>query len=439
VRDGERDLRDDEAGRLGPQPPVPSGWRRRLRLAAIDIGPLRRHREFRLLFIGQGVSFFGSMFTYVALPYQAYQLTGSSLVVGLLSLAELVPLFGMALLGGALSDWRDRRLMVRFAELGFMGGTGVLLVNSLLDEPQLWVLFAVAPAMAGFDGIQRPSLDALIPRLVERDEIPAASALDAFRGDIGMVAGPAVAGILIAAFGLPVAYAVDFVTFAVSLVALTLMRAVPPPPGAQPPSVRRVLEGFRYAKSRPELVGTYAVDMVAMFFGMPMALFPAFAEELGGPGVLGLLYAAPSVGSFAVTLTSGWVSHVHRHGAAVVIAAMFWGLGILAFGLAPGLALALAGLVVAGAADMVSGIFRMTIWNQTIPDHLRGRLAGIEQISYSSGPMLGNLEAGVVGSLAGIRASAVSGGILCVVGVAVTAIFLPAFWRYDSRRQDERR
>jgi MFS family permease len=439
VRDGERDLRDDEAGRLGPQPPVPSGWRRRLKLAAIDIGPLRRHREFRLLFIGQGVSFFGSMFTYVALPYQAYQLTGSSLVVGLLALAELVPLFAMALLGGALSDWRDRRLMVRFAELGFMGGTGVLLVNSLLDEPQLWVLFAVAPAMAAFDGIQRPSLDALIPRLVERDEIPAASALDAFRGDIGMVAGPAVAGILIAAFGLPVAYAVDFVTFGVSLVALTLMRAVPPPPGAQPPSVRRVLEGFRYAKSRPELVGTYAVDMVAMFFGMPMALFPAFAEDLGGPGVLGLLYAAPSVGSFAVTLTSGWVSHVHRHGAAVVIAAMFWGLGIIAFGLAPGLALALAGLVVAGAADMVSGIFRMTIWNQTIPDHLRGRLAGIEQISYSSGPMLGNLEAGVVGSLAGIRASAVSGGILCVVGVAVTAFFLPAFWRYDSRRQDESR
>jgi MFS family permease len=179
--------------------------------------------------------------------------------------------------------------------------------------------------------------------------------------------------------------------------------------------------------------------MVAMFFGMPMALFPAFAEDLGGPGVLGLLYAAPSVGSFAVTLTSGWVSHVHRHGAAVVIAAMFWGLGIIAFGLAPGLALALAGLVVAGAADMVSGIFRMTIWNQTIPDHLRGRLAGIEQISYSSGPMLGNLEAGVVGSLAGIRASAVSGGILCVVGVAVTAFFLPAFWRYDSRRQDESR
>jgi MFS family permease len=350
-----------------------------------------------------------------------------------------VPLVGTALVGGALSDWRDRRLMVRFAELGLMLGTGVLLVNSLLPEPQLWVLFVVAPALAGLDGIQRPSLDALIPRLVERHEIPAASALDSFRGEIGMIAGPALAGVVIASAGLPALYGLDVVTFFASLVALTMMRAVPPPPGAAPPSLRRIAESFRYARSRQELVGTYAVDMAAMFFGMPMALFPAFAERLGGPEVLGLLYAAPSVGSFLATVTSGWVSRVHRHGAAVVVAAAVWGLGIRVFGLAPGLELALAGLVVAGAADMVSGIFRMTIWNQTIPDHLRGRLAGIEQVSYSSGPLLGNFEAGVVASLAGIRASAVSGGILCVVAVAVTAFFLPAFWRYDARGQDERR
>jgi MFS family permease len=408
-------------------------------VAAIDLGPLRRHREFRLLFIGQGVSFLGSTLTYVGIPYQAYQLSGSSLVVGLIALAELVPLVGTALVGGALSDWRDRRLMVRFAELGLMLGTGVLLLNSLVPEPQLWVLFVVAPALAGLDGIQRPSLDALIPRLVERDEIPAASALDSFRGEIGMIAGPALAGVVIASAGLPALYGLDVVTFFASLVALTMMRAVPPPPGAAPPSLRRIAEGFRYARSRQELVGTYAVDMAAMFFGMPMALFPAFAAKLGGPEVLGLLYAAPSVGSFLATLTSGWVSRVHRHGAAVIVAAAVWGLGILVFGLAPGLELALAGLVVAGAADMVSGIFRMTIWNQTIPDHLRGRLAGIEQISYSSGPLLGNFEAGVVASLAGIRASAVSGGILCVVAVAVTALFLPAFWRYDVRGQDERR
>jgi MFS family permease len=295
------------------------------------------------------------------------------------------------------------------------------------------VLFVVAAFAATFDGIQRPALDAMLPRLVERDEIPAAGALDTFRGEVAFVAGPAIAGVLIAAFGLPLLYGLDVATFFASLVAISLMRSMPPPEGAEPPSLRRVAEAFRYARSRPELMGTYVVDIVAMFFGMPMALFPAFAEKFGGAGVLGLLYAAPSVGSLLATITSGWVSRVHRHGAAVCIAAGVWGAGIVVFGFAPSLPLALAGLVVAGAGDMVSGIFRSTIWNQTIPDHLRGRLAGIEQISYSTGPLLGNVESGIVASFAGIRASAVSGGVLCIVGVAVATLLLPAFWRYDSR------
>ncbi len=218
-----------------------------------------------------------------------------------------------------------------------------------------------------------------------------------------------------------------------------MMRAVPPPENAERPSLRGILDGIRYARSRQELVGTYAVDVVAMFFGMPMALYPAFATEFGGPGVLGLLYAAPSAGALAATLTSGWVAGVHRHGMAVIVAATCWGLGITAFGLAPSLPIALAALAFAGGADMVSGIFRGTIWNQTIPDHLRGRLAGIEQVSYSSGPLLGNLEAGVVASLAGLRASVVSGGALCVVGVALAAIALPAFWRYDAREFESAR
>jgi MFS family permease len=424
--------------RLAPAPPS-GGLRRLIGLALVDIGPLRRHREFRLLFVGQGVSFLGSMITFVAIPYQVFQLTGSSLVVGLLALAELVPLLGAALLGGALADWRDRRRMVRLAELGLMLATAVLLVNALLPAPQLWLLFVVAAVMAGFDGIQRPSLDAMVPRLVEREEIPAASALNSFRGNIGMIAGPALGGILIATIGLPATYGVDVATFFVSLVALTLMRAVPPPPGAEAPSLRRILDGLRYARSRPELVGTYGVDMVAMFFGMPMALFPAFAEEFGGPEVLGLLYAAPSVGSLLATLTSGWVGHVHRHGSAVAVAASVWGVGVAAFGLAPNLALALAALALAGSADMISGIFRSTIWNQTIPDHLRGRLAGIEQMSYSSGPLLGNVESGVVAAFAGIRASAVSGGVLCVAGIALVTLALPAFWRYDARAAETAR
>jgi MFS family permease len=248
-----------------------------------------------------------------------------------------------------------------------------------------------------------------------------------------MIGGPALGGGLIAAIGLPATYGFDVATFAVSLGALRLMRAVPPPPDAERPSLRGIAEGFRYARGRPELLGTYGVDMVAMFFGMPNALFPALAVELGGGATLvGLLYAAPAVGALLATATSGWVSRINRHGAAVCIAATGWGVGIVVVGLAPGVVLALVGLVVAGFADMVSGIFRGTIWNQTIPDRLRGRLAGIEQVSYSTGPLLGNVEAGVVAAVAGVRASIVSGGVLCIAGVAVAAALLPAFRRYEA-------
>ena len=195
-----------------------------------------------------------------------------------------------------------------------------------------------------------------------------------------------------------------------------------------------MVEGLRYARSRPELIGTYLVDMAAMFFGMPMALFPALAVRFGGSAALGALYAAPSAGAFLATLTSGWTGRVHRHGRAISIAAALWGLAIVGFGLAPWLWLALLGLAAAGAADMVSGIFRMTMWNRTIPDHLRGRLASIELLSYTSGPLLGNAEAGAAASLLGVRASVVSGGALCVVAVAATATAIPAFWAYDAHR-----
>jgi MFS family permease len=407
--------------------------RRLVGLAAIDVGPLRRHRDFRFLFAGQALSFFGSEVTYVALPYQIFQLTHSTLAVGLVSLAEFVPLMGMAFIGGALSDAFDRRRLVQLAELGSGLAIVVLLVNALLPHPRVWVLFVIAPVLAALYGILRPSLDALLPRLVTREELPAASALEGFRGTLGSIAGPAIAGVIIAGAGLPVAYALDAATFGASLIALWFMRAVPPPPDAPPVSLRSIGEGLRYARSRQELLGTYGVDIIAMFFGMPMALFPAIAERFGGAGVLGLLYAAPAVGSLIATMTSGWVSHVHRHGLAIIVAAATWGAAIIGFGLAPSLPLALLGLAVAGGADMVSGIFRMTIWNQTIPDRLRGRLAGIEQVSYTSGPLLGNLEAGVVASLASVRASVVSGGILCVVGVLLAAVALPVFRRYDAR------
>jgi MFS family permease len=289
------------------------------------------------------------------------------------------------------------------------------------------------PILAALYGLLRPSLDAMVPRLVTKEELPAASALDGFYGTLGSIAGPALAGVIIAAAGLSTAYAIDAATYGVSLLALWFMRAMPPPPEAPPVSLRSIAEGIRYARSRQELLGTYGVDIIAMFFGMPMALFPAIAKQFGGAGVLGLLYAAPAVGSLLATATSGWVKRVHRHGLAVILAAATWGVGVIVFGFAPSLPVALGALVVAGGADMVSGIFRSTIWNQTIPDRLRGRLAGIEQVSYTSGPLLGNLEAGVVASVTSVRFSVVSGGVLCVVGVALAAVLLPVFRRYDAR------
>jgi MFS family permease len=432
-----------EGSRAGPLPELPESVvvpedqskRAREGLASmlrVDVAPLRSSRDFRLLFIGQGVSFFGSMVTYVALPYQAYRLSHSSLIVGLLSLAELIPLLITAFVGGALADAVDRRLMVRTTETAMCLVVGVLVLNSLSAHPELWVLFVVAFAAAGIDGLQRPSLDAMVPRLVSTEQLPAAAALSSLRGSLGMVAGPPVAGVLIVVAGLPVTYGVDVATFFVSLVALAFMRAVPPPPESEGLSLRAIADGLRYARSRRDLLGSYLVDMNAMFFGIPTALFPQFASHLGGASVLGVLYAAPSAGSLIVALTSGWAHRVRRHGRAIALAAGVWGLGIIGFGFATSLPLAIVGLVVAGAGDMVSGLFRSTMWNQSIPDSLRGRLAGIEMLSYSSGPTLGNVEAGLVEALVGLRASIVAGGALCVVGTAALAAALPRFWRYDA-------
>jgi MFS family permease len=402
-------------------------------MAVVDITPLRRHRDFRLLFIGRMVSFFGSMITVVAFPYQVYQQTHSLLLVGLLGVFEFVAILAFAMLGGALADAADRRSMVLLSEAALMGCSLILAGNAALPNPQIWVLFVIAVVWGVLDAVQRPSLDAMLPRLVDRDELTAAAALGSVRSTLGQILGPALGGVLLATIGLPLTYMVDVATFVVGLACLWLMHAVPPPVNAERPSFRRVVEGLRYARSRPELIGTYAVDMIAMFFGMPMALFPAIAQRLGGPGVLGLLYAAPAVGSFVFSATSGWTSRVHRHGMAVIVAAVVWGVAIIGFGLAPGLIASLAFLALAGAADMMSGVFRSVIWNQTIPDSLRGRLASIEMLSYTSGPALGNFEAGLVASLFSVRVSVVSGGVLCVAGCLLCALALPTFRKYDGR------
>jgi MFS family permease len=424
--------------RATPEPAVetPVSLRGRLLLAAaqvaVDASPLRDSRQFRLLFIGQGVSYAGTMITYVALPFQAFQLTHSSLVVGLLSLAEFVPILLIAFVSGAIADAVDRLRMVRLTELSSCLVVGALIVNATLAHAQLWVLFVAASVAAALDALQRPSLDALVPRLVSREKMAAAAGLESLRGNLGHVAGPPVAGVLIATIGLPVTYGVDAATFGVSLIALLLMRPVPRASERERVSIASIRAGLGFAWRRKDLLGTYLVDMNAMFFGMPIALFPQIAAGFGGPAVLGVLYASPSIGALLAAVTSGWVRSVRRHGRAIVFAAAAWGAAIVGFGLSPALWLAVLTLAAAGAADEVSGLFRLTMWNQTIPDSLRGRLAGIEMISYTSGPTLGNVEAGVVASLAGVRTSVVSGGVLCVIGTAALAAALPQLWNYRA-------
>jgi MFS family permease len=395
----------------------------------LDLSPLRKNRDYRLLYVGQLVSSFGSMITYVAVPQQIWELTHSSLTVGLLGAVQLVPLLLFALLGGAYADSMDRRKMLVVSELLLAVGSLFLAINSLLPQPSVALIFLVSGAMSALNGFHRPALDALTPRLVDRDDLRAVSALSSLRFSLSAIAGPALGGVLIGTVGMMSTYAIDFVTYIVSLAALAAIRRMPPPEGRKP-GLHAILEGLRYAKSRPELIGTYIVDMVAMTFAMPMALFPSMAAGWGGAKSLGWLYSAMAVGFLASTVISGWTRKVDRHGAAVIAGAMVWGIAIVALGFAPGFFSALLCLAIAGAGDNVSAIFRGTIWNETIPGDLRGRLAGVEMISYLSGPLLGNVRAGWVASLASNRVSIISGGLLCIAGILLCISLLPSFWRY---------
>ncbi|WP_020526008.1 MFS transporter [Catelliglobosispora koreensis] len=405
---------------------------------ALDLSPLKL-RDFRLLFMASGVSSFGSMFTFVAIPFQVKELTGDPLMVGLLGVCELVPLLFMAFVGGALADYIDRRRLVFYSEIAFTVLLTVLLLNSMLGKPQLWLLYVIAAVTASIEGIQRPAMDGIMPRLAPPEMMPAVGALNSLRWQIAQIGAPALAGVLLASTSLTWVFAIDLATYVFSLACIARIKAVAPPEKADRPSVKSVVEGLRYAKSRPELLGTYLIDINAMFFAFPMALFPFLADKLGGEAVLGLLYAAPAVGSLLVTLTSGWTSRIHRHGLAVVLAAAAWGGGIAIFGVADSLWLALLGLMIAGGSDMISGLFRSVIWNQTIPDHLRGRLAGIEMLSYMTGPMLGQTRAGLTARWWGNQASVLWGGVICIAGTVALAAVLPAFLRYDGREGIKRK
>jgi len=409
-----------------------------LRDLVADIEPLRTSRDFRLVFASRTVTLFGSQATEVALLVQARQLTGSAAAVGLLGAVELVPLVVFGLYGGALADRLDRRRLIRWCEAGLGGCAALLLINASLPRPLAWPLYLIAAVMMALAALQRPSLDASVPRIVSRDQLTAAAALLSLSANASVIVGTTLGGLLATWPGPGAVYVLDVASFAVSLGFLRWLGPLPAPVAADSEDgpaggLGGLLAGLRYARGRPELIGSYLADLAAMTFAYPNALFPFMAAELHAPWAVGLMFAAPSAGALAASATSGWTGRVHRHGRAIALAAAAWGLAITGFGLAPDIGAALALLVLAGAADMLSGIFRGALWNQTIPDSLRGRLAGVELLSYALGPSAGQIRAGAVASVTTPRFSLWSGGLLCAATVAAVCAALPGFVRYSAR------
>lgn len=406
---------------------------RRPRLLA-DLSPLRESPDFRRLYLGQLVSFLGTQLTVVAVPYQVFLLTGSSLQVGLVSLAQFMPLLVGSLAGGAMADSMDRRRLLMVMQV-LQAATSVgLALNAGRGEPALWPIYGLTSLSAGFSGIDRPARSAVIPGVVDRAKLAAAYALWQILLQVGLVAGPAVAGVLLARFGLATIYWLDAVTFAAALLAVARMAPLPPAGGGTPAGLSSVVEGLRFARRRQELVGVFVIDLDAMVFGMPRAVFPAMATQVygGGPAVYGLLSAAPGAGALVAALTTGWVGSIRRQGRAVVVSVAVWGLAVAAFGLVPWLWVGLVLLGVAGAADVISAVFRNTILQTTVPDALRGRLSALQIAVVTGGPRLGDAETGAVASLAGARFSVVSGGLACMAGVAMVAWLLPRFRDYET-------
>ena len=407
-----------------------------LKKIAVDISPLRKYPDFRRLWTSGLISYFGSMITYVALPFQIKELTNSYIAVGLMGAVELIPLIVFGLYGGVLADRVDRRKMILITEFALMVMTFSLFINSQLAKPSLIWIYIVAGSFAALDGLQRPSADAILPRLVGHADLPSASALMSLRWQTGVITGPALAGILLATAGTGTAYLVDVITFAISIIFILRVKSVKPTEKESAPTMKAMVEGIRYATSRKDLLGTYLVDLAAMFFAMPNALFPFWADQLNATWALGLFYAAGTIGSIIVTLTSGWIKNYHHHGRAVFLAALGWGLAIALAGTTKSLFLILLFLAIAGASDMVSALFRGAIWNQSIPDELRGRLAGIELLSYSVGPLGGQMRAGTFAAVTNLRTSVISGGLLCIGFVSIAAAALPKFRKYDARTNE---
>ena len=417
---------------------APGTFGSRVRGLALDLAPLRE-RDFRLLWSGEMFSEIGSNMTLVAVLIQVDALTHNPAAVGLIGLAQLIPLMAASLFGGSWIDRYDRRRLLFFAQIGQSGAASLLFVGALLPTTPLWLIYVGAGLVAGLGGFSLATRSAMTPSLVPPDRLPSALALNQVMWNTAQIVGPALGGLVVASLGYHWVYGIDVLSFSGTILAAFLM-APRPPIGVDPDvevlgSWRRLGEGFAYLRSKKILQATFFIDLIAMIFGMPRVLFPVLARTRfgGGPELAGLLFAAVSVGAVIAALTSGWVHRVTRQGAAIVAAVVVWGLAIAGFGLVGDrVVLALLLLALAGGADVVSAVFRSTILQASVPDGLRGRLSGIHISVVAGGPRLGDFEAGLVASAVSPTFSVVSGGLLCVVGALGLAAAMPAFARYRS-------
>jgi len=412
------------------QPEAATGW---LRHHAIDTAPLRI-APFRRQVLGQGTSFIGSMLTAVAVPVQVYDLSRSSLQVGLVGLVGLLPLVVFGLYGGAIADVIDRRTLLIVSSLGTWACTVGLLLQTLAGIGSVPLILALVAVQSGFFAVASSARGAIIPRIVPTELVPAANTLSFTTGNLGSVIGPLIAGALVTRqHGFGYAYGVDAALFTLAMYAALRLPRIPPDGQSPRAGLRSVLDGLAFISGRPVLLMSFVVDIVAMVFAMPRALFPQVAAERWH-GQVGPLYAAIAVGSLLAGLSGGWIGRVRRQGVTLTFAIVLWGLCIAAAGLAHQLWLAVLLLAAAGAADLISSVYRQTILQTYAPDQMRGRMQGVFIVVVAGGPRLGDLRSGATAAISSVTLSWVGGGLMCAGGVLVAARSVRSFWQYDARQ-----
>ncbi len=414
--------------------------RRRLGSLVVDPTPLRLDRDFRLLWSGQAISAIGRMITAAVLPYQVYVLTGDLLMLGALSIVQLVPILVFALGGGAVADAVDRRRLLLVTQIGLAASSLALAALAFLSAPPVAAIFAVAFVQAGIGAVDQPARGSAIPRLVPPERLPAAISLNQIVFNGAAVVGPAFGGLLLAVTSVAACYLVDVVTFGAAIAAVVMIAPIPPHPGAVRPSLGAVVEGLRFARRRRPVLATFIVDINAMVFGSPRSLFAPLALDVFrvGAGGYGLMSAATGLGAFVAAVFSGWTTNVRRPGLAVLAAVAVWSVGIVGFGLATfSFPLALLLLAVASGADVFSAVLRNSIVQLLTPDALRGRVSSIHILVVTGGPRVGDAEASLAAAVIGTQLSVVSGGLLSLLGLGLLSLAMPEFGRLEMAEARE--